>query len=49
MLLDMYKTMLSIRAFETKAAECFTKGMLAGLAPAYRAMPIKPIEAIRDE
>ena len=30
MLLDMYKTMLSIRAFETKAAECFTKGMLAG-------------------
>ena len=26
----MYKTMLSIRAFETKAAECFTKGMLAG-------------------
>jgi putative ABC transport system permease protein len=24
-------------------------GMLAGLAPAYRAMAIKPIEAIRDE
>jgi hypothetical protein len=24
-------------------------GMLAGLAPAYRAMSIKPIEAIRDE
>jgi hypothetical protein len=23
--------------------------MLAGLAPAYRAMAIKPIEAIRDE
>ena len=26
-----------------------TLGMLAGLAPAYRAMSIKPIEAIRDE
>ena len=26
-----------------------TLGMLAGLAPAYRAMAIKPIEAIRDE
>ena len=26
-----------------------TLGMLAGLAPAYRAMTIKPIEAIRDE
>ena len=24
-------------------------GMFAGLAPAYRAMAIKPIEAIRDE
>jgi putative ABC transport system permease protein len=24
-------------------------GTLAGLAPAYRAMAIKPIEAIRDE
>ena len=24
-------------------------GVLAGLAPAYRAMAIKPIEAIRDE
>lgn len=24
-------------------------GLLAGLAPAYRAMAIKPIEAIRDE
>jgi ABC-type lipoprotein release transport system permease subunit len=24
-------------------------GLLAGLAPAYRAMSIKPIEAIRDE
>jgi putative ABC transport system permease protein len=24
-------------------------GMLAGLTPAYRAMAIKPIEAIRDE
>ncbi|MCD8292425.1 MAG: ABC transporter permease, partial [Prevotellaceae bacterium] len=24
-------------------------GMLAGLAPAYRAMAIKPIDAIRDE
>lgn len=30
MLIDMYKMMLRIRAFETKAAECFTKGMLAG-------------------
>lgn len=30
MLMDMYKTMLRIRAFETRAAECFTKGMLAG-------------------
>jgi putative ABC transport system permease protein len=26
-----------------------TLGMLAGLAPAFRAMAIKPIEAIRDE
>jgi putative ABC transport system permease protein len=26
-----------------------TLGVLAGLAPAYRAMAIKPIEAIRDE
>ena len=26
-----------------------TLGILAGLAPAYRAMAIKPIEAIRDE
>jgi len=24
-------------------------GMLAGLAPAYRAMAVKPIDAIRDE
>jgi putative ABC transport system permease protein len=24
-------------------------GMLAGLAPAYRALAIKPIDAIRDE
>ena len=30
MLMSMYQTMLRIRAFETKAAECFTKGMLAG-------------------
>ena len=30
MLMNMYQTMLRIRAFETKAAECFTKGMLAG-------------------
>lgn len=30
MLMDMYKMMLRIRAFETRAAECFTKGMLAG-------------------
>lgn len=28
--MNMYQTMLRIRAFETKAAECFTKGMLAG-------------------
>ena len=27
----------------------FALGVLAGLAPAYRAMAIKPIEAIRDE
>ena len=26
-----------------------TLGLLAGLAPAYRAMAIRPIEAIRDE
>ncbi|MDL2247490.1 ABC transporter permease, partial [Bacteroides sp. OttesenSCG-928-J23] len=26
-----------------------TLGMLAGLAPAYRAMAVKPIDAIRDE
>ncbi|MCC8187875.1 MAG: ABC transporter permease [Bacteroides sp.] len=30
-------------------AVLITLGMLAGLAPAYRAMAIKPIEAIRDE
>lgn len=30
MLLDIYSTMLRIRRFEEKAAECFTKGMLAG-------------------
>ncbi len=30
MLMGMYKMMLRIRAFETRAAECFTKGMLAG-------------------
>ena len=28
--MGMYKMMLRIRAFETRAAECFTKGMLAG-------------------
>lgn len=28
--MDMYKMMLRIRGFETRAAECFTKGMLAG-------------------
>ncbi len=30
MLLDFYRTMNRIRNFEEKAAECFTKGMLAG-------------------
>lgn len=30
MLKDLYSTMLRIREFENKAAECFTKGMLAG-------------------
>ncbi len=30
MLKNFYSTMVRIRAFETKAAECFTKGMLAG-------------------
>ena len=29
-LLRLYRTMVRIRAFEEKAAECFTKGMLAG-------------------
>ena len=29
-LLGFYRTMLRIRCFEEKAAECFTKGMLAG-------------------
>lgn len=29
-ILDFYKTMVRIRAFEEHAAECFTKGMLAG-------------------
>ena len=29
-LLDFYRTMVRIRLFEEKAAECFTKGMLAG-------------------
>lgn len=31
------------------AAILLTLGMLAGLAPAYRAMAVKPIDAIRDE
>ena len=30
MLVDMYRMMLRIRAFENTAADCFTKGMLAG-------------------
>lgn len=30
MLQDLYSTMVRIRKFEEKAAECFTKGMLAG-------------------
>lgn len=30
MLIDLYRMMIRIRAFETRAAECFTKGMLAG-------------------
>ncbi len=30
MLLDFYRTMVRIRSFEEHAAECFTKGMLAG-------------------
>lgn len=30
LLLDLYRTMLRIRSFEEHAAECFTKGMLAG-------------------
>ena len=30
MLLGFYRTMVRIRAFEEHAAECFTKGMLAG-------------------
>ena len=29
-LLEFYRTMVRIRTFEEKAAECFTKGMLAG-------------------
>ena len=29
-LTDFYRTMVRIRTFEEKAAECFTKGMLAG-------------------
>ena len=29
-LMQLYRTMVRIRAFEEKAAECFTKGMLAG-------------------
>jgi putative ABC transport system permease protein len=39
-------------SFWTAIGTCLlllTLGMLAGLAPAYRAMSIKPIEAIRDE
>lgn len=39
-------------SFWTAVGACLillTLGMLAGLAPAYRAMAIKPIEAIRDE
>ena len=30
MLLNFYRTMNRIRSFEERAAECFTKGMLAG-------------------
>ena len=29
-LLSLYRNMVRIRAFEEHAAECFTKGMLAG-------------------
>lgn len=29
-LMEFYRTMVRIRTFEEKAAECFTKGMLAG-------------------
>lgn len=39
-------------SFWMAVGTCFllmTLGMLAGLAPAYRAMAIKPIDAIRDE
>ena len=28
--MEFYRTMVRIRTFEEKAAECFTKGMLAG-------------------
>ena len=28
--MDLYRTMVRVRAFEEHAAECFTKGMLAG-------------------
>ena len=30
MLLGMYEMMLKIKGFESKAAECFTKGMMHG-------------------
>ena len=36
-------------SLEKACALLIALGVLAGLAPAYRAMAIKPIEAIRDE
>ena len=56
--MDMTITSDSWRSFGFQVTFCLavgtcalliTLGMLAGLAPAYRAMAIKPIEAIRDE
>lgn len=49
--LEMYERMLRIRYFEEKAAECFTKGMLAGnihLCIGQEASPVGTCMAIKD-
>lgn len=49
--LEMYEKMLRVRYFEEKAADCFTKGMLAGnihLCIGQEASPVGTCMAIKD-